>query len=81
MWNKAKVQVLAKCRKLGFDDSAIIFALTRFLVATQFQIAPAIQRVIDYMFWQKSVDSDWAMEHFYPQSKDHVDSQVLRPPP
>jgi len=75
--NKAKVQALAKCCKLGLNDSTITFALTRFLTATQFQIAPAIQRVVDYIFWQKSINSNEDIEQLYPINKDYIDSQVL----
>ncbi len=77
IWEQAKVQALAKCRKLGLSDEAILHSLTRYLKATNFQIPLAIQRIMDYSFWMKSINLAEDIERFYPINKEYVDPQVL----
>ncbi len=76
LWEQAKTQALPKCKKLGLSDAAVINSLARYLKATNFQIPIAIQRVMEYSFWMKSINSAEDIERYYPVSKDFVNPQV-----
>ena len=79
VWEQAKEQALAKCKKLGLPDSLILCALARYLKSTNFQVTLAIQKIMEYNFWINSITSAEDMTRFYPISKEYVDPQVIKP--
>ena len=59
------------------SDEAIINTLARYLVATKFQIPNAIQKIMEYNFWVKSINSSEDIERLYPINQEHIDSDVI----
>jgi hypothetical protein len=58
-------------------DEAIVNSLARYLVTSKFQIPIAIQKIMEYSFWMKSINSSEDIERLYPINKEHIDSNVF----
>jgi len=59
-------------------DEAIINTLARYLVVSKFQIPNAIQKIMEYSFWMKSINSSEDIERLYPINREYIDSNVIR---
>jgi hypothetical protein len=62
---------------LGLPEKAVLCSLARYLLATHFDITAAIQRLMEYGFWMKSINSKEDIERLYPISKEQQAVGVL----
>lgn len=76
IWKQAREQAVVKCKKLGVSNKTILSSLVRHLKSSKFQIPLAIQKLMEYIFWMKSINVKEDIERLYPINKEYTDSKV-----
>ncbi len=76
IWRQAKKQALVRCKILNMGEEPMLHCLARYLLATKFEISPAIQKLLDYNFWMKSINPKEDIERLYPINQEHQTANV-----